>query len=74
MNDWLNSNVLFASLFWGSVGLGMFIYGKRQSSFVPLIGGLLMMLLSYLVGDWLWMSLLCGGLVALSWILAKRLG
>ena len=34
---------LFASLIWGSVGLGIFIYGKKQQSMVPLFGGLLVM-------------------------------
>ena len=28
----LDANFLFASLIWGSVGAGYFIYGKRQQS------------------------------------------
>ena len=37
----LNAHYLVASLIWGSVGLGLFIYGKKQQSMVPLFGGLL---------------------------------
>jgi hypothetical protein len=37
-----NANFLFASLIWGSVGGGYFIYGKKQRSSVPMIGGILM--------------------------------
>ena len=30
-----NAHFLFASLIWGSIGLGYFIYGKKQGSWVP---------------------------------------
>jgi len=54
----LDSKFLFASLIWGSVGVGYFIYGKRQQAMVPMIGGVAMVAISYLVGSWFWMSLL----------------
>jgi hypothetical protein len=42
-----------ASLLWGllfgSVGLGYFIYGKKQRSVVPLVCGLALMLFPYFV-------------------------
>jgi len=34
-----NTSFLFASLVWGAIGAGYFIYGKKQRSFVPMIGG-----------------------------------
>jgi hypothetical protein len=70
--DPLNTNSLFASLVWGSVGLGYFIYGKKQSSWVAMIGGALMMASSYFVGSMLLMSLVCAGLIAAVYVLLKR--
>jgi lipid-A-disaccharide synthase-like uncharacterized protein len=48
---------LFASLLWGSVGLGYFIYGKKQQSVSPMVGGILMMIVSYFIASALLMSL-----------------
>ena len=53
-----NAHFLFASLIWGSIGFAFFIFGKKQSSWVPLIGGLLMLAVSYLVSSALGMSLI----------------
>lgn len=67
----LNTNFLFASLVWGSVGLGYFIYGKKQSSWAPMVGGIVMMALSYFVSSALLMSLACLGLMAAVYFLLK---
>jgi hypothetical protein len=42
-----NTHFLFASLIWGSFGVGYFIYCKKQSSWVPMVGGVLMIAASY---------------------------
>lgn len=55
----LDSNFLFASLLWGSVGSGYSIYGWKQRKPVPLAGGVAMMGISYLVNSASLMSLLC---------------
>lgn len=68
----LNANYLVASVVWSSIGLGYFIYGKRQQSFVPMIAGLVMIGLSYLVGSALVMTLLCGATVAAVYLLLRR--
>ena len=52
-----SASFLFASLLWGSVGLGYFIYGKKQRSVVPLVCGLALMLFPYFVSN---MMLLVG--------------
>ncbi|MBI1176787.1 amino acid transport protein [bacterium] len=59
----LNTNFLLASLVWGSVGVGYFIYGKKQQEVVPLVGGLIMIAISYLVGSALLMSLISIGIM-----------
>jgi hypothetical protein len=63
---------LFASLVWGSVGVGYFIYGKKQSSLVPMVGGVLMIAASYFAGSAWLMSLICAGLIAAVYLLLKR--
>jgi hypothetical protein len=67
-----NTSFLFASLVWGSVGLGYFIYGKKQGSWSPMVGGVLMITASYFVSSALLMSLVCIGLMAVVYVLLKR--
>jgi hypothetical protein len=67
-----NTNFLFASLLWGSIGVGYFIYGKKQRSFVPMIGGILMIIVSYFAGSALVMSLISIGLIVTIYVLLKR--
>jgi hypothetical protein len=62
VDDLLNSSFLFASLFWGSVGAGYWIYGKRQSSMPCMLGGVAMIAMSYFIRSWFFMSLICIGL------------
>src|SRR5205809_771940 len=73
MDNWGNYNTLFASLFWGSIGFGCAIYGKKQAAMVPLFGGVVMMALSYFISSALYMSLVSAGLlVAMIWL--RKLG
>ena len=65
-------NFLFASLIWGSVGVGYFIYGRRQRSIIPLLGGVLMITASYFAGSALIMTLICVGLMAAVYFLLKQ--
>jgi hypothetical protein len=67
-----NSNTLFASLIWGSVGVAYFIYGKKQSSWLPMVGGVLMVAVSYFVSSALIMSLICSVTIAAIYLLLKR--
>ena len=63
------SSTLFASLIWGSIGLGFAIYGKKQRATAPLVGGILLMGISYFIGSALVMSLVGVALVAgIVWI------
>ena len=38
---------LFASLLWSSIGLGYFIYGRRQGKTIPLMCGVVLMVYPY---------------------------
>ena len=47
----LNPATLLWGLLFGSVGLGFFIYGKKQRAVVPLICGLALMIYPYFIGN-----------------------
>jgi hypothetical protein len=72
MSQMFNASFLFASLVWGSIGVGYFIYGKKQSSWPPLVGGIAMIAVSYLIGSALLMSLISIGLMAAVYFLLRQ--
>jgi hypothetical protein len=59
-----SSSFIIASLIWGSIGMGFAIYGKKQRETGPLLGGVLLMGISYLISSALLMSLVGTALVA----------
>ena len=67
-----SASFLFASLFWGSVGVGYFIYGKKQQSLSAMVGGILMIIVSYFISSALLMSLVCLGIAGSVYFLVKR--
>jgi hypothetical protein len=70
--DFFDTNFLFASLFWGSVGIGYWVYGKKQREMIPMLGGVAMIAVSYFVGSWLLMSLICIALMVAVYQLKKQ--
>jgi hypothetical protein len=58
-----NTGSLFASLLWGSIGTGYFIYGKRQGVWAPMIGGVLMIAASYFAGSVWLLSIICVAII-----------
>ena len=68
----ITASFLFASLFWGSVGVGYFIYGKRQQSMIAMAGGILMIIASYLIGSALIMSLVSVAIIVAVYWLVKQ--
>jgi uncharacterized membrane protein HdeD (DUF308 family) len=72
VSNLFDANFLFASLLWGSIGVGYFIYGKKQGAMVPMVGGILMIAASYVVSSWLLMSLLSIALMVAVYLLVKR--
>ncbi len=70
--NFFNSNFLFASLLWGSIGVGYWIYGKKQQTLACMIGGALMIVASYFAPTALIMSLICILLMVAVYMLAKQ--
>lgn len=59
---------LFLSLVVGSVGMALFIYGKKQARIPQLVVGILMMAYPYFVSNLWLISGIALGLMALLWI------
>ena len=47
----MNMSLLLWSLLFSSVGLGFFLYGKKQQAVVPLFSGLALMIYPYFVSN-----------------------
>ena len=47
----MNTSTLVGGVLFGSLGLGFFVYGKKQKAVMPLICGLGLMLLPYLISN-----------------------
>ncbi len=62
-----------AVLFWGvlfsSIGLGLFLYGKKQRAVVPLLCGLALMIYPYFIANWLVMVVIGAVLSAIPYFL-----
>jgi hypothetical protein len=57
-------NSLIVGIIAGAVGVGYFIYGKRQAKFTPLIAGMLLCVYPYFTDSLLWLSVIGLALVA----------
>jgi len=55
---------LFFSLVVSAIGAAYFVYGKRQTKFVPLICGFVLCVYPYFVDSWLWLCAIGGALMA----------
>ena len=67
----LNQNALWASCLWGAVAGGYCLYGMKQKSLIPFLGGVAMTAASFLLGA-LVMSLACIALMfAVYWLLKQ---
>lgn len=54
-----NGFTIFFSLFYGAIGLGFFVYGRRQRMAVPFFSGVGLMVVPYFIHS-LWLLLLSG--------------
>jgi predicted membrane protein len=59
----VNESLLVWSLLFGSLGLGFFIYGRRQRAVVPLLCGLALMIVPNFMSSTLALVALCSVLV-----------
>jgi hypothetical protein len=60
----VNTASLLWGLLFGSIGLGFFIYGKRQKVVVPLVCGLVLIIFPYFISNTLLLVAIGVALVA----------
>lgn len=56
----METSQLLLGVFFSSVGLGYFIYGKKQKMLVPFLCGLILMIFPYFIEN-TWLIVLIGG-------------
>jgi branched-subunit amino acid transport protein len=62
---------LLASLLVSSVGLGVFLYGKKQQRAPQLVAGIVLMVYSYFVGSVLWTIVIGASVLAALWAIVR---
>ncbi len=60
-----NTSILVWGMLFGSIGLGFFIYGKRQRAIVPLCTGIALSVFPYFIPDLTLLILVGVALIAL---------
>lgn len=70
--DLLDEHFLWASLVWGAVASGYFIYGWRQKAAIPLAAGAAMTFMSFIGPNALFMSAACIAIIFVTWWLLKQ--
>jgi len=69
----LDANALLLSLAIGSVGLGFFVYGKKQGRLPQMAAGVLLLVYPYFISNLLVMAAIGALVLVLMWV-ALRLG
>ena len=61
----MSTSSLLWGLLFGSVGLGFFVYGRKQKVVVPLVCGLVLMVFPYFIANTLLLVAIGAALIAL---------
>lgn len=59
---------LFLGMLFGAIGVGYFIYGRKQMLFTPLLCGLALMVYPWFVGSTFWLAVIGVVLCAIPWL------
>ena len=51
-------NSLFVGIIAGAIGMGYFVYGKRQAKFAPMISGVLLCIYPYFTDSMIWLAVI----------------
>lgn len=65
----MSASLLLWGVLFSSIGMGYFIYGKRQNATVPLVCGIALMVIPYFITSVMVMVLLCVALIAVPYFI-----
>jgi len=51
-------NSLFVGIIAGAIGMGYFVYGKRQAKFAPMISGVMLCIYPYFTDSMIWLAVI----------------
>ena len=63
----METGILFASFFFGTIGMGMFTYGYKTGRMVPMGAGGVLMVVTYFIPNLVVMLLVCSAITAVPW-------
>ncbi|ODV11427.1 MAG: hypothetical protein ABT22_09510 [Thiobacillus sp. SCN 64-317] len=63
----MSTSSIFWGLLFGSIGLGYFLYGRKQQAIVPLLSGLALMVFPYFVSNAILLVAIGLALAVLPW-------
>jgi hypothetical protein len=49
----VDTSQILLSVLWGAIGMGYFVYGKKQQRFLSMLSGIALMAFPYFVENWL---------------------
>ena len=61
----MNASTLWWGLLFGAIGLGFFVYGRKQRAIVPLACGIALMVFPYFISGTAWLIIVGVVLVAI---------
>ena len=67
----MSMGTILLGIFFGSLGGGYFIYGKRQENWVCLVAGLVLCVVPYFIPN-IWLLFLAGSVLAAAPFAARR--
>ena len=65
----MDSNLLMLSFFFGLVGTGMLMYGKRAGRPIPLLAGVALIAIPYFIPNLIAMLIVCTAVTITPWFL-----
>ena len=64
-----DTSLLLWGMLFGSIGLGFFIYGKRQRAIVPLVTGIVLSVFPYFITDVYWLVIIGIAIIAVPYFI-----
>jgi hypothetical protein len=65
----MDATSLMISLFFGAIGTGMFMYGKKAERMIPLAAGVALIVVPYFIPNAIVMLIVCCLFTAAPWLL-----
>ncbi len=55
----MNTTLIFTGFFFGTIGMGYFVYGRKQANFMAMLAGVGLSVFPYFISS-VWLSIITG--------------